>query len=103
MKVLPNTIRKGPRNVHKNALRAIVIGLSLVASLSVSCRTPIIGDEPEWPTGCFRDNDERVREMEVVIYYKLDTDLLRHTVDWIRDVDAECESWRERPWWKFWD
>lgn len=62
-----------------------------------------IQTSPDWPSGCFRDSDQRVKEMIVVINYHLDEDFIPATMDWIREVDAECESWKEEvPWWKFW-
>ena len=89
--------------MQKNELKVMLSGLVLVVSLS-SCTTPIIGSA-NWPSGCFRDSSERVREMETIIQYRLDHDLINATVNWIREVDAECEAWKkpEKSWYEFWD
>lgn len=81
-------------------LRAIAIGLVAVASSG--CAASITLGRPEFKSGCFRDSRDRVEEMSGVIDRQEDTNLLHATVEWIRDVDAECEGWRERPWWRFW-
>jgi len=83
----------------RNVTSLIVIGLIGLSS----CKTTVTIGAPDWPSGCFRDDDRRIAEMrEVIEMWGWDETILQHTVEWIRDVDSECESWQNRPWWQFW-
>lgn len=81
-------------------LRLIAIGL--MAAVSSGCQTTVALGRPDYTSGCFRDSPARVAEMNNIIVHGEDTGRLRATVEWIRDVDAECEAWRDTPWWRFW-
>jgi len=84
----------------QNGLRVIAIGLSAV--VSSGCATQVVLGRPDFKSGCFRDSQIRVEEMLRVLDMGEDTGRLHATVEWVRDVDAECEAWRDRPWWRFW-
>lgn len=84
----------------KSALRVIVLGLVSVSASS--CASTRFVGKTDYPSGCFRDSPNRVWEMEQIIGAGANVGILRDTVSWIRDVDAECEAQRARPWWRLW-